>query len=203
MIDASVFAAAAEATKRPPSDQELADIAELAREQQDLEQRIVAAETALDLLKEALVKVAEHKLPDAMAAVGMTEFTLGNGYKVKVDTEYYANIPSPDTGKPELLERRMAAFQWLRDNRHDDLIKAQIVVEAGRGEQEKARRVMAGLDKAGIGYTNTEAVHWSTLKAFVREQMTLERGPEAALFPEQLFGVCVKQVAKVKAPKKK
>jgi hypothetical protein len=113
-----------------------------------------------------------------------------------VADEYYANIPSPDSDKPELLERRAAAFAWLHVH-HPDLPKAQIVIEAGRGEQEKAQRVMNGLDKVGIPYRAMETVHFQTLKAFVKEQMSMEH-PDGEAFPEHLFGVCVKRVAKVK-----
>jgi len=203
MIDAARFAAIAESIKRPPTDAEVASIAELARKQQRLEARVERRKKLLKLTEEKLARVAEVDLPNAMSAVGMAEFALDNGFKVTVGQEYFANIPAPDSDKPELLERRAAAFRWLKDNKHGDLIKAQILIEAGRGEQEKAERVMRGLDKAGIAYSNTEAVHWQTLRAFVKEQLESDRQGETEPFPEQLFGVHIKRVAKVKPATKK
>jgi hypothetical protein len=196
MIDPARFAEVAEATRRAPTDLDLFAIAVSASQQQQLEADVATKEKELAELKASLAQVVEHDLPDAMAAVGMTDFTLDNGYRVTVADEYYANIPSPDSDKPELLERRFAAFAWLHIH-HPDLPKAQIVIEAGRGEQEKANRVMNGLDKAGIPYRTMETVHFQTLKAFVKEQMNMEH-PNGEAFPEHLFGVCVKRVAKVK-----
>ncbi len=179
-----------------PTNEELSTIAFLARLQQSLEREIAGAEKGLEQSKKDLAKVAELDLPDAMAAVGMSEFTLEDGYKITVAPDYYASIPSPDSDKPELQARRYDAFQWLRENGHEALIKNKIVVETGRGEQVTAEKAMCALDKAGIEYNNTEAVHFSTLKAFVREQIEAENP-----FPEATFGVHVRRLATIKAPK--
>ncbi len=190
-----------------PTNEELGSVSTLAREQQRLELEVTGAEKWLDRLKKDLANVAEIKLPDAMAAVGMSEFTLEDGYKVTVAPDYYANIPSADSDKPELLERREAAFTWLRNNGHEALIKSKIVVEAGKGENEKAAAAIAALNEAGIDYENTEAVHYSTLKAFVREQMEAAAEGKtfegAAPFPEQTFGVHVRRLATIKRPVRK
>ena len=203
MIDPAILAADAVVCRPAPSDEHLSSVAALAAKQQDLEQRVQATEQSLDTLKGELAKVSEYDLPDAMAAIGLTEFKLADGYKVTVGQEYYANIPSPDSEDPDLRERRRAAFAWLNENNHGDLIKSQIVVDAGRGEQEKAARVMRGLQAAGIPFNQTEAVHWSTLKAFVKEQMTATEGEAVRPpFPGHLFGAHVKTVARIKQSKK-
>ena len=186
-----------------PDDTAIAGIAFLAQKQRRLERAVERRKKLLALTEQKLARVAELELPDAMSAVGMAEFTLEGGYMIRVGKEYYANIPSPDSDKPELLARRADCFDWLRQNNSGDLIKQQIVIEAGRGEEAKASRVKAGLDKAGIDYKNTESVHGSTLKAFVKEQLEKEHTEGAAPFPEKLFGVHVKRVASIKPAKKK
>lgn len=203
MIDVTRFAAIAESIKPEPTDTEIATIADLARRQQRLERALARREKLVELTKGELAKVAERELPDAMAAVGMSEFSLDNGFKVSVAPEYFANIPSPDTDKPELLKRRVDALKWLRDHEYGDLIKCQIVVDAGRGEQERAARVMRGLDKAKIPYRNTESIHFQTLRAFVKEQLESNREAQGTPFPEHLFGVHVKRVATVKPASRK
>src|SRR5262245_39643008 len=140
MIDASRFAAIAESIKQEPSNEQLAEISRLARLQRSLEAKVAALKLELADFESELDRVTEHDLPEAMRAVGMTDFGLEDGSRVEISKEYYAHIPSPNSDKPELLQRRADAFAWLRSSGNEDLIKAQIVIEAGRGEQEKARR---------------------------------------------------------------
>ena len=196
MIDPAILAADAEALRPKPTDKQLASVAELAREQQNLEAGIEIVTHVLEHLQYELIRVSEVRLPEAMAAVHMTEFALEGGYRVSVDTEYYANIPSPDSRKPGGQERRAAAFQWLKDHKHGDLIKTELTVQAGRGEQEKIANVMAALKDLKVPFNTADAVHWSTLRAFVKEQ--LEKGTP---IPEDIFGVHVKKVATITSPK--
>lgn len=195
---AQMAADAAEMAEAIPDDDKLRTIGTLAAKQARLEQEVKDAEARLEVLKGELAQVAEHDLPEAIALTGLTEFKLEDGSKVEVGDDYYANIPSADTDKPELLKRRLAAFNWLRDNNHADLIKNEIKVSLTKGQDELAQRTMRGLDNAGIPYNNTEQVHHSTLKAFVREQV--ENG--TAGFPQDTFGVCIKRVAKLKPASK-
>ncbi|WP_321471055.1 hypothetical protein [uncultured Paludibaculum sp.] len=175
-----------------PEDGVLRNIGALAAKQARLERRVKRTEGVLELRKAQLARVAERELPDAIAATGLSEFRLEDGSRVTVVDEYYANIPSADSEDAKLLVRRQQCFTWMRDNNHADLIKQQLRLTFSRGEDDAAKRVMNGLDKAGIPYTNAEGIHASTLKAFVREQMEAGTG-----FPADTFGVCKKRIAKV------
>src|SRR5258708_2303296 len=100
-----------------PSDAALARVSELARKQADLEKQVMDAEATLNNLQKELARVTELELPEALDAVGLAEIKLLDGSKVTVGTEYFANISA---------ERRAAAFAWLRDRGHGDIIKNEV-----------------------------------------------------------------------------
>lgn len=172
-----------------PTDEALSRVAFFAKQQRELEQQVKDADTALKLAQDRLARVAEVDLPDALAACGLAEVKLEDGARVTVAPEYYANISA---------ERRASAFAWLRDQGHGDLIKNQITVSLGRGEDETAHKVKQQLDAVGVTYAELENVHPQTLKAFVREQIETGAG-----LPQETFGVHIKRVAKVRVGKGK
>lgn len=209
MIDPSLFAqVAADAqamTAALPDDDKVRNIATLAAKQLRLERRVARTQQVLALRETQLARVSEVELPEALLDAGLSEVKLPDGSKITVGNDIFTNIPSADADKSDLIERRVKAFRWLRDNGHEDLIKQEIKVACGRGEAEqaKARRVIAGLDKVGIPYTNTEAIHHSTLKAFVKEQVEKENtlsteGTAVNPLPRDVFGVHIKRVAKIR-----
>lgn len=197
MIAPERLAADAAECKPQPTDAQLNSVVGWGLKYLRFVGHVADLERDLTFAKSELAKIAEVYLPEAMHAVGMSEFKLEDGSRITVAQEYYANIPEPSTKKPELMERRNAAFQWLRDNKHGPLIKTEITVQAGRGEQDRADNVIRALQQMGVPYTSTDAVHWATLRALVKEQY--EKGTP---LPEATFGIHVKQVASVEPPNK-
>ena len=93
--------------------------------------------------------------------------------QVEIKKVYGASIPK---------DQQEAAFQWLRNNGLGDVIKNDITVTFGRGEDNKAA-AYADLAK-GQGFEPVQkiGVNPMTLKALVRER--LENGQEV---PTELF----------------
>ncbi len=119
----------------------------------------------------------------AMSSVGLSSFVLKDGTKLKIETFYRGSIPKAREGE---------AFQWLYENGHEDLIKNEVKCAFGKGEDEKAEQLMRTLTDSHFNYESKKAVHPSTLKAFVREQ--LENGKS---LPLDLLGVYVGQRSKI------
>jgi hypothetical protein len=185
-----------------PDDRSLKTVSELANTLVAKKAEVVAAEKALATLKADVADIEERQLPELMTSVGLAEFKLPDGSYISVGQEYYPNLPGVNSEDPAQLERRESIFRWMRSNQHGDLIKREIALTFGRGEDDKATRVTNGLAKAGIPYRDLEQVHPQTLKAFVREQCTKPVVEGTPPFPRELFGVHVKTVASVKPPKK-
>lgn len=183
--------AQADAAKEEPAPEDkLKKIQFFGEKQRNLVKEIAAAENTLNMLKEQLRRVQEQDLPEAMDAIGMTVFKLEDGTEIKVKPFYAASIPE---------DRKDEAFQWLKDNEFDGMIKADVKVSFGKGEFEIAKsfvEFIRGFNEKAIDPEYKENVHWQTLRAFVKEQ--IEGGKP---LPLDMFGVFVGRKADLKLPK--
>jgi len=119
-------------------------------------------EELLRKLREQYRQLSEEALPEKLAQIGMKELRLEDGSKITIDNFYSTRITE---------RNKEAAHQWLRDNGHGDIIKNAVTVSFGKGEDEMALELMEGLQNQGHLPTQKEAVHPSTLKAFVKERV--------------------------------
>ena len=142
-------------------------------ELKNLEDEIANAEKSVSKLKEQAKVLSQFEIPEMMEKMHITKLKLKDGEAVEIKRFYSAAI---------LLEHQEKAFQWLRDNDLGDIIKNDVTVTFGRGEDNKASEY-ANLAK-GQGYEPVQkiGVHALTLKAVVRER--LEAGRE---MPSDLF----------------
>jgi hypothetical protein len=159
-------------------------IATLVRQQLAMEKRVADLEAELGIAKKDLKEVAENLLPSAMAEYGMAKMKMDDGSEISVSKFYSASIPKA---------RQDEAFDWLRDNGHDSLIKNQVAVSFGRAEDSKAQRLLDRLQAEGFETQQKVWVEPMTLKAFVKEQV--EGG---APIPSDLFGIYIGDQAKIK-----
>ena len=164
--------------------QNLRSMAEVARAIRDKEAEIESLEKTLKARKEALRKQSEEELPSMMAEIGVNSFELDDGSKVSVRDLYGGHIS---------VDNRDAAYQWLRENNFDDIIKNTLSIVFGRGEDQEADRYMKILEGHGLLPEQNTGVHPSTLKAWIKERM--EAGDE---FPMDLFGAYIGQRAIIK-----
>ena len=138
-----------------------------------LEDEIANAEKSVSKLKEQAKQLSQFEIPEMMEKMHITKLKLKDGESVEIKKIYGASIPQ---------EHQEAAFTWLRNNDLGDIIKNDITVTFGRGEDNKASEY-ANLAQ-GQGYEPVQkiGVHPQTLKAVVRER--LESGRE---MPSDLF----------------
>lgn len=165
-------------------DNDLKVVADLVRQQLVLEQRVKDLEDELKRAQQDLFKVSQEVLPEALAEHGLSELKMADGSKITVSQTIQAHISK---------EKQDAAFDWLRHNEFDDLIKNVVSLEFGKGEDDQARDVMEALTNRGYWPQNKQSVHPSTLKAFVKEQV--EKGSE---IPSDLFGIFIGKKAVIK-----
>jgi len=159
------------------ADDEIQGIAALAKRAKVLQTEVEELEAAMKERKDQLRKLTEQAIPEALAETGMRAFMMEDGSKVELKEFYSASISA--ARKPE-------AFQWLRDHGMDDIIKNNVSVRFGRGEDELCSRLLELLGTQGYPVQQTEKVEPMTLKAWVKEQV--ERGNE---FPMELFGAYI------------
>jgi hypothetical protein len=169
-----------------PKDADLLDLRALCERQLNLEDRVAQVENLLKELKEQLRHVAETEIPAKMAQLGLVKLQLTEGH---VALKPFINA--------KLLDEQQA-HAWLEKNGFADLIKHVLTLNFTKGEAEKARLAHDGL--VGLGFTpeDKEAVHPSTLKAFVKEQLA-----QGQPLPPDLFSVYVGQRAVIERSDKK
>ena len=162
-------------------------VAGLARKIKYQQDKVERLDRELKDEKQALLKLTDEDLPSTMADLGLSKFSLDDGSTVAVIATYGASI---------LVKDRPAAYDWLRDNGFDDIIKNVISCQFGRGEDDQASAFHAFASQQGYPTNQNESIHASTLKAFVKER--IETGED---FPHTLFGAYVGQRAVIKGAK--
>tara|TARA_B100000085_G_C18452953_1_gene475667 strand:+ start:339 stop:917 length:579 start_codon:yes stop_codon:yes gene_type:complete len=166
---------------------DLTTVAGMARAIRDKEQEVAALEQKLKDEKKALLKLTDEELPTMLAEIGLTSMKLDDGSEVTVKPTYGASI---------LVDNRPAAYEWLREHGHDDIIKNTVACAFGRGEDDQASAFKAFAEKQGYYAEQKTEIHPQTLRAFVKERV--ESGDE---FPMELFGAYIGQRAVVKRSK--
>ena len=142
-------------------------------ELKDLEDEISNAEESLKKLKEKARQVSSIEIPAMMDDMQITKLKLKDGESVEIKKVYGASIPK---------DQQEAAFTWLRNNGLGDVIKNDITVTFGRGEDNKAAQYAVLARGQGFEPVQKVGVNPMTLKALVRER--LESGQE---MPSDLF----------------
>lgn len=140
---------------------------------------------------EAIRILETETLPDMLKALGLKDLTLSSGAKISLYDIISASITD---------DNREAAHAWLREHGHGDIIKNNITLSFGKGEDEIAKALVGhllqmretGRTKFG-DLVQKEAVHPQTLKAFTKDQLT--RGNE---FPGELFKLYTGQAVQFK-----
>ena len=149
----------------------------------NLEDQVKASEEHTKALKEKARELSQVVIPQMMKEMNITKLKLKDGASIEVSNFYSAKI---------ILEKQEEAFNWLRSNGLGDIIKNDVTVTFGRGEDNKAM-AYATLAK-GQGYEPVQkiGVHPQTLKAVVRERT--ESGQD---LPADLFNTFVGNQTKI------
>lgn len=131
-------------------------------ELKDLEDEIQNAEESINKLKEKARILSQVEIPLMMHEMHITKLKLKDGESVEVKPFYSASI------SPENQEK---AFEWLRSNGLGDIIKNDITVTFGKGEDNKAAKYADLARGQGFEPIQKVGVHSQTLKAVVRERI--------------------------------
>ena len=112
-----------------------------------------------------------------------------DGSTVSVKKEFRATIPK-DEG------RREAALQWLRDQGLGDIIKNNVSVTFGKGEDDKAEQLLNLAAEHGFEPQQKSDVAWNTLTALYQERV--QAGMD---MPSECFSLLIKDKTKISRKK--
>ena len=149
------------------------------------EDEIAALEDQLKKKKEEADDIGSRVIPELLAEQGLSEIKLADGSKVSVKKEYRCTLPKDET-------RRAQCYQWLRDQGLGDIIKNNIFVTFGKGEDDKAKQLLDLAQNNGFEPQQKSDVAWMTLTALFRER--IESGLD---MPSDVFSTWIKDKTKI------
>ena len=149
------------------------------------EDEIAAIEEQLKTKKAEADDIGSRVIPELLAEQGLTEIKLADGSKVSVKKEFRATLPKDDI-------RREAAYKWLRDQGLGDIIKNNVFVTFGKGEDDKAKQLLDLAAENGFEPQQKSDVAWNTLTALYQERI------QAGLdMPSDCFSLWIKDKTKI------
>jgi len=158
-------------------------LSNLVRQVEELNKELDMAESHLKKLKQEKHKLQTDAIPALMDEMGVDRLDVGD---VSVTLKPFVSASIPQ-------DRRAEAHQWLRDNGLDDIIKNDVILSFGRGEDDTAHSIMLDLEQRGFHPESKTHIHSMTLKAFVKERV--EKGLPIDL---DMFGAYVAKTADIK-----
>ena len=164
---------------------EVTNLADECQKLKDTEDMIKSAEQHLKDLKAKADDIGSRVIPELLAEQGLTSIKLADGSSVSVKKEYRCTLPKDDS-------RREQCYKWLRDNQLGDIIKNNVSVTFGRGEDNKAQQLLDLAVANGFDPQQKSDVSWNTLTALFRER--IESGLD---MPSDVFSTWIKDKTKI------
>ena len=164
---------------------EVTTIADQCQKLKALQDDIERAEEHVDNLKKMADDISSKVIPELLAEQGLSSLKLADGSSVTVKREYRCTLPKED-------ERRQSAYNWLRENGLGDIIKNNVSVTFGRGEDDKAQRLLDLAASNGFEPNQKTDVAWNTLTALFQERV--ESGLD---MPSDVFSTWIKDTTKI------
>ena len=158
-------------------------LSQLVRNLRTVEKDIEDAETHLKSLKQEKHKLSVENIPALMDEMGVERLDV-DGMTVERKMIVAASIP---------VANKEQAFDWLRSNGLDDIIKNDVTCSFGKGEDNVAGDVIGMLRDKGFDPKTKTHVHPSTLRAFVRERIV-----DGKPIDLDLFGAFISNTAVIK-----
>ena len=152
----------------------------LSKEIEDIEENLKKKKKDLDV-------ISAEVIPTMMSEMGLSQLKLMDGSMIDVKPFYNATIT---------VANRESAFNWLRQNGLGDIIKNEMVVSFGRGEDNKAAEYAELAKSQGLQPAQKLKVEPMTLKALVRQR--IEAGQE---MPTEIFSIFVGNKTTIKRKK--
>ena len=164
---------------------EITTIAAECQKLKNIEDEIERTEELLKNLKTMADDIGSRVIPELLAEQGLSSIKLADGSSVTVKREYRCTLPKED-------DRRELAYKWLRDQNLGDIIKNNVSVTFGRGEDDKAQQLLDLAASNGFDPQQKSDVAWNTLTALFQERV--ESGLD---MPSDVFSTWIKDTTKI------
>lgn len=174
----------------PKKTDKLSRIVELANSLIAAKKTVDELEDRLDAAKKVQRGIETEHLPELMRELELTSVVLDNGMKVTLSDEIDCGITAAN---------HAAAMRWLDENSFGGIIKTKLQAAFNRDDRLEAMNISAlvrdAIKDRGIEASCEvgEAVHPSTLKSFLKEELA-----KGTPVPFDLFSIHPYSKAKIK-----
>ena len=174
--------------EKPPAD--IPRLTAMAHTAVNLERQLEMLEAELSRVRKEWLDLTRVQLPDIMAEIGLTSFTLADGSRLRIEDMIEGSLPKDPVA-------RASAVAILESIGGGEMIRNEVVVPFERKQHNVAVNLARELQDRGLVVRVQQDVHHMTLKSFVREK--LSHGEEV---PFEKLGVFVGRRAVVKLAEK-
>lgn len=147
----------------------------------DLEEQVKQA-------KEHLHALRTRHVPDLMAEMQVDQMRF-RGYDISVADLVSGSLPKEESA-------RQRAIEWLEAHEAGGLIKTDLQLSFGKGQEQEASKLYSELAEMGYPVFANRNVHPQTLMAWARQQLA-----EGEPLDPEVLGLYVGKVAKLKVVK--
>ena len=165
------------------------DLGEACNELDNVRMTIAERKAEIKQLEEREFQLENEVIPSMIESAGVKSLTLMDGSKVSVKDQLRANIT---------MENEDYCFSRLQELGLDDVIKNEVKLTFGRGQDSDATNLMSELQDRGLYPSNKKAVAWNTLSKLVEEQIA--KGSMTSVDQEK-FGVFTFKKVKIEQKK--
>ena len=162
----------------------LAQITNTARELREAQEDVASAEALLKSAQDRVRNLAENTLPMLMDEAQQKRLTTIDGWDITRSEVVRAGISA---------DNMPGAVVWLNANGQGAIVKREIQLKFGKGEEQKAAEAVDVLREHHFAPTDKMSVHPQTLGAVVRELLA-----EGRELPMELLGIDVQPLVKMK-----
>ena len=149
------------------------------------EDELVNLEEQVKNKKEEIDEISSRIIPELLAEQGLSAIKLADGSNVSVKKEFRCTLPKDET-------KREQAYKWLRDQGLGDIIKNNIFVTFGKGEDDKAKQLLNLAAENGFDPQQKSDAAWNKLTALFQERV--ESGLD---MPSDIFNTWIKDKTKI------
>ena len=122
--------------------------------------QVLAAELKVKELKSQHDYISGIIIPKLMDKMNLKTLKLKDGSELSIKNRFFASIKA---------DKKAEAIQWLRDNGLGDIVKNNITVTFGQGEDNKAVEYAGLAREQGFEPTQDEKVHSASLSVVMKE----------------------------------
>jgi len=136
------------------------ELSEAIEQFKSISAQVETAEIQLKELKAQEKYHSEFVIPEIMEKMNLSTLKLKDGSELAVKKVYSAKIKA---------EKKAEAIQWLRDNGLGDIVKNNISVAFGQGEENKAMAYATLAKESGYEPSQSEKVEPQTLRVTMED----------------------------------